>query len=92
MEPSNQPKETENSEKVKQITNMKSLSFALQFGLMIVIPLLVLAYTGKWLASRYDSQIFFYGGLILAILISTVWFYKKINDLYNDFIDKDSDK
>ncbi|HEX3099578.1 MAG TPA: AtpZ/AtpI family protein [Patescibacteria group bacterium] len=75
------------SEKSKQITMVKSLSFAIQFGFMIVIPLLVFAFVGKWLSARYHTQIYFYGGLILAILTSTVWFYQKINALYKDFID-----
>lgn len=76
----------------KQITMVKSLSFAIQFGLMIVIPLLVLAFAGKWLSAKYHNQIYLYAGLILALLISTVWFYKRINDLYKDFIKDNSDK
>lgn len=77
----------EKSKSDKQITTVKTLSFAIQFGFMIVIPLLVLAFTGKWLSARYDNPIYLYAGLILALLISTVWFYKRISDLYKDFID-----
>lgn len=80
----NKPQKTEKS---KQITLMKSLSFAIQFGFMIVIPLLVFAYAGKWLSVHFHNQIFFYAGLILALLTSTAWFYKRISDLYKDFID-----
>jgi uncharacterized membrane protein (DUF485 family) len=84
--------ETEQSQRIakqkaRQITLMKSLSLSIQFGLMIVIPLLVFAYAGKWLSARYHSQIYFYLGLILALASSAIWFYKRISDLYKDFID-----
>lgn len=83
----NKPTEEEAKQKAKQITTMKSLSFAIQFGFMIVVPLLVFAFAGKWLSARYHNQIYLYIGLILALLTSTAWFYKKISDLYKDFIE-----
>lgn len=81
--------ETENSshkEEKKQITFRKTLMFSLEFGFMIVIPLVILAYAGNWLAEHYNNRAYLFGGLILALLISTGWMYKRINDLYNDFI------
>ena len=87
-EPGQEPQITaEAKQKAKQITLMRSLSFAIQFGFMIVIPLLVFAFAGKWLSTRYDNPIYFYAGLILALTVSTAWFYKRISDLYKDFID-----
>ncbi len=74
-------------QKAQHFTTMKSLSFAIQFGFMIVVPLLVFAFAGKWLSAHYNNQIYLYAGLILALLTSTVWFYKKISDLYKDFIE-----
>lgn len=71
----------------KKITFLKSLSFALQFGFMIAIPLVIFAGLGKWLSNRYDNQVFLYGGLILALTSSAIWFYQRINSLYKDFID-----
>ena len=85
------PDVVESNLKAKQMTTMKALSFSLQFGLMIVIPLVVFALAGKWLAGRYDNKAYYYGALFLAILTSAVWFYKKINDLYKDFIDQNND-
>mgnify|MGYP003453690782 FL=1 len=81
------------TDKSQKMTTMKALSFSLQFGLMIVIPLAIFALVGKWLAGRYDNKAYYYGALALAILTSSIWFYKKINDLYKNFIDPtDSDK
>ena len=74
------------------MTTMKALSFSLQFGLMIVIPLVVFALLGKWLAGRYDNKAYYYLALLLAIITSAIWFYKKINDLYKDFIDQTKDE
>ncbi len=88
METNKLGKKSEFGQKTQKMTTMKALSFSLQFGLMIVIPLLVFSLIGKWLSGKYDSKIYFYGALVLAILTSTIWFYKKINDLYKDFIDQ----
>lgn len=87
MENNKPLQESEIKQKSKQITFMKSLSLAVQFGFMIAIPLVVLAYAGKWLSAHFHNQIFFYAGIILALLTSTIWFYKRISDLYKDFID-----
>ncbi|HAG27564.1 TPA: hypothetical protein DCG61_02185 [Patescibacteria group bacterium] len=71
----------------KQINFAKSLSLALQFAFMILLPLLVFGGIGKWLEQRYDNKLWVMAGLLLALTTSTVWFYRKINDLYKDFID-----
>ena len=79
--------ENHDSEKASQLTTMKTLSFAIQFGFMIAIPLLVLAFIGKWLSAKYGNEAFLYAGLVLALITSTAWFYKRITTLYKDFID-----
>ena len=76
-----------NKQKSSQLTTMKTLSFAIQFGFMIAIPLLVFVFIGKWLSAKYDNEAFLYVGLVLALLTSTAWFYKRITALYKDFID-----
>lgn len=83
---------TPTNRKAQQMTIMKALSFSFQFGLMIVIPLVVFGLLGKWLAGKYDNKAYYYGALLLAIITSTIWFYKKINDLYKDFIDQNHDE
>lgn len=77
--------ETNNPDK-KQLTNKKILAFALEFGFMIALPLAILAITGKWLAEKHHNMGFFYGGIVLALIISVVWFWKRITDIYNDFL------
>ncbi len=70
----------------KQLTNRKILAFSVEFGFMIALPLVIFAFTGKWLAEKYDNQIYFYGAIILALLTSFGWFWKRITDIYNDFL------
>jgi len=72
----------------KQVTFLKAMSFAIQFGFMIVLPLLVFAYAGKWLAAKYDNQIFLFAGILLALLTTIVWFYTRISSIYKEFLDK----
>ena len=76
-----------NKPKASELTTMKTLSFAIQFGFMIAIPLLGFIFIGKWLSAKYDNEAFLYGGLVLALLTSTAWFYKRITALHKDFID-----
>ncbi len=73
--------------KSKQITMLKSLSFVVQFGFMIVLPLAIFATAGKWLSNRYHSELWLYLSLIIALVTSSIWFYQRINALYKDFID-----
>lgn len=69
----------------KQLSFKKTLMFSLEFGLMIALPLVLFAFLGNKLAAHYNNRAFLFAGLILALLISCVWFYKRINDIYNDF-------
>lgn len=70
----------------KQMTMRKTLLFSLEFGFMIAVPLVVFAFIGSKLASHYDNRGFLFAGLVLALLTSCIWFYKRINDIYNDFL------
>lgn len=74
--------------KQKQITFAKSLSIALQFAFIVLLPLLVFGLTGRWLATKYENKFWLIGGLIVALTITTLWFYRKISDLYKDFLNK----
>jgi hypothetical protein len=71
----------------KQITLSKTLAFTIEFGFIIVIPLLIFGFGGKWLSTRYNNPIFLYAGLLLALFISTAWFYKIIRNIYKDFLE-----
>lgn len=70
----------------KQITTRKSLALALEFGFIIAIPLLIFAFVGNKLAEHYSNKGFLFGGLTLALITSCIWLYRRINDIYNEFI------
>jgi F0F1-type ATP synthase assembly protein I len=65
--------------KSKKVLNAMSMfSIATDFGLIIALPLLVLAYVGKWLDNRYGTKYFILIGLVLAMSISVMGIYKQI--------------
>ena len=84
--PEIEPQHDDKKPNQKQLSNKKILALSVEFGFMIALPLLILALTGKWLAEKYNNPIYFYGGIILALLTSFVWFWKRITDIYNDFL------
>ncbi|HEX3095949.1 MAG TPA: hypothetical protein VHQ20_02400 [Patescibacteria group bacterium] len=84
--PELETKKSENADQKKQLSNKKILAFSLEFGFMIVIPLVVFAFVGKWLSTAHHNKGFLYGGIVLALITSTVWFWKRITDIYNDYI------
>lgn len=71
----------------KQITMAKTFSIAIQFAFVILLPLLAFGSLGQWLADKHSNKLWLIGGLLLALTTSTIWFYRKIADLYKDFID-----
>ncbi len=79
----NQPKSDQDK---KQMTNKKILAFSLEFGFMIALPLLLFTFLGKYLAAKHYNQGFLYGGIVLALLTSFAWFWKRISDIYNDYL------
>jgi hypothetical protein len=68
----------------KRLTGLKALGIATEFGFIIVIPLLALGYLGKWLDNRFHQHFFVFIGLILAIVVSGLWFFRVIKDLMKD--------
>lgn len=79
--------EDKKANKNHHLTFAKSLSLALQFAFIILLPLLAFGFLGKWLEQRYENRFWLVGALVLALITSSVWFYKKISDLYKDFIE-----
>lgn len=77
--PENQPN-SEDSNK-KHLTRLKTVNIALEFGFIVVIPLLAFGYLGKWLDGKYDKNYFVLIGIVLAMVVTTVWFYKTIKKL-----------
>lgn len=70
------------------LTTSKTLVIALEFGFIIAIPLLALTTLGKWLANRYDNQLFLFVGIILAIVSSTLFLLFRVYKIYKELIDQ----
>ncbi len=65
---------------------LKTFHFAIEFGFMIVVPLLGFIYLGKFLDNRYNSgnQLYIYVGIVLALITTCLLFMKKIRDIMKD--------
>lgn len=68
----------------KQMTFMRAVSFAGEFGFVIALPLVVFVYAGKWLDARYNSKWFVVVGLLISISLSTVWLTRVIRRILDD--------
>ena len=73
-----------NNNEQKTITWQKTLVIAMEFGFIIVLPLIAFSYVGKWLENKYDNKIFFMASLLAALIFSTIWLYRKIMKLYDE--------
>jgi F0F1-type ATP synthase assembly protein I len=68
----------------------KLVSFALELGFFIAIPLLALALTGRFIDTALQSSpLFFLLAVILSIVISSVIVVKKVGALIEDTENKD---
>ena len=74
-----------NNNEQKTITWQKTLVITMEFGFIIVLPLIAFSYVGKWLENKYDNKIFFMASLLAALIFSTIWLYRKIMKLYDEF-------
>ena len=83
--PKSQDTQTNQQKAEKQrLTSMKALGIAMEFGFIIIVPLLAFGYLGKWLDHRYHQNFFILIGILLAIVTSGLWFFKVIKDLMKD--------
>lgn len=74
-----------NNEKTA-ITLGKTLAIALEFGFIIAIPLLALTTLGKWLAGKYDNQLFLYAAIVLALISSVTLLVWRVFKIYKEII------
>lgn len=68
-------------EEYKTFTFMKALTLSMEFGFIIVLPLLAFVYLGKYLDSKYNQHIFVVFGIVLALVTSSIWFYVSIEKI-----------
>ncbi len=66
---------------VKLFNAMSMFNVAVDFGLIIALPLVAGVYLGKWLDSRYGTKYMVLIAILVAIFISAVGLYKQINKL-----------
>jgi hypothetical protein len=78
---------TDNNER-QYMTTRKTLVLALEFGFIIVLPLVIFGLLGKWLETRYNTKLFLYAGLILAIIASVAWLYRRIKVIFEEIKSK----
>ncbi len=71
----------------KRLTFLKTLNIAVEFGFIIVLPLLGFGYLGKYLDNRYHVHYNVIIGIIVALVTSGLWFYKVILQLMKDMKD-----
>ncbi len=71
-----------------RLTLMKSLNIAIEFGFIIVLPLIAFGYLGKYFDRKYHTTYLVLVGIFLALLTSSLWFYRTINRLLKDLQDK----
>ncbi len=71
-----------NKEQKNALTTRLVIAIAVEFGFIIAIPLVVFGFFGKWMANRYDNKLFIAASLVLSLLISTIFLYRQINQLY----------
>jgi F0F1-type ATP synthase assembly protein I len=62
-----------------------ALSLLGQLGYVIAVPLVIFALAGRLLDKKYGtSPWFLLAGMLAALIISSVWVYKKSTEIMND--------
>ena len=57
---------------------MSVFSLAFELGYMVAIPIVILALVGRIIDKKLDSSPwFFLLGIVISIIVSTYWIYKK---------------
>lgn len=65
----------------KLLNAMSMLSVALDFALMIAVPLVAFIFLGRWLDNKYNQKFFVLIGLGLAMVISVMSISKQVKKL-----------
>lgn len=70
----------------KDKTNKVSVfSLAFELGYMVAIPIVVLALLGRLIDKKLDSSPWFLLlGIVISIIVSTYWVYKKTTDIIDN--------
>lgn len=68
----------------RRITLLKAGNLVLEFGFIIALPLLAFGYGGKLLDERSHSNYFKLIGILLALITSIAWLYRRIKEIQKD--------
>lgn len=64
---------------------LKTISLAWELGYTIAVPLVALAFLGRFLDKKYEtSPIFLLSGILLAIAISGIMVFRKTKKIMED--------
>ena len=67
----------------KNLNRSELVSLAFELGFIIALPILALGLAGKWLDARFGSEpLFTLLGIILAIVSTSVWIYRKFKSYF----------
>jgi hypothetical protein len=67
-----------------KLTMMKATNIAFEFGFMIALPLIGFGYLGKYLDAKWGTNFLMLVGIILALVSSSVWFFKRVRAIAKD--------
>lgn len=81
MDTNTQKGENPEKESQKRLTFGKALNISIEFAFIIIVPLLIFVYLGKFLDARYGKHFFAIIGILLALAVSSIWFYRIIKKL-----------
>lgn len=69
----------------KKTDKVSVFSLALELGYMVAIPIVAFALVGRLIDKKLDSSPWFLLlGIIISIVVSTYWIYKKTTDIINN--------
>lgn len=69
----------------KKTDKVSVFSLALELGYMVAIPIVVFALVGRLIDKKLDSSPWFLLlGIVISIVVSTYWVYKKTTDIIDN--------
>lgn len=65
-----------------ELNKWKLANFALELGFIIALPLVALAFLGKWLDGKWGTEPWVtIVGVLLAIISTTVWLVRRFKEI-----------
>ncbi len=60
---------------------VKVMAVAFEMGFIIALPIVFFAFLGKTLDAKYHTNYLIFVGIILAVLSSTIWIYRRFAEM-----------